>query len=93
MPAYPSPLSPVCLHYPTDHNPPIVPRPDPVVRWDIYDIADDLADLTPLINRNLDNPRKLKAIARYIQIRSNELFKASRVAGKVGCSPDYKQEV
>jgi hypothetical protein len=40
-----SPLSPVGLHYPTDHNPPIVPFPKPVVRWDIFDIADELADL------------------------------------------------
>ncbi len=93
MPAYPSPLSPVCLHYPTDHNPPIVPRPDPVVRWDIYDIADELADLPGLVTQGIDDPRVLAEVHETLLRLEKRLWAASRIAGEVGCYPEYKREV
>jgi hypothetical protein len=93
MTTHTGPLSPVGLHYPTDHNPPIVPFPKPVVRWDIFDIADELADLPGLVKQGVDDPRVLLEVHDTLLRLEKLLWDASRIAGKVGCYPDYKQEV
>lgn len=60
-----------------------------VRRWDIYDIADNLADLPGLIDRNLNNPFILKLIAVEITNTANQLFEASHKNGTVGPYPEY----
>ncbi|OBJ40299.1 hypothetical protein A5630_25445 [Mycolicibacterium mucogenicum] len=64
-----------------------------VKRWDIHDIADELADVPVLLRASLDDfdtiGAKLGEAARKIKDLERRLWLASAVGGCVGPAPEY----
>ena len=64
--------------------------PDPVQRWDVYDIADELADMAPLVRMGVDDPRVLPEVIHLLEQLEARLWRASRRGGVVGPFPTYR---
>ena len=62
---------------------------DSVLRWDIYDIADELADVPGQLATRMTSD-ELYDICQELNGLVRRLFDASMVAGSVGPWPDYE---
>lgn len=62
---------------------------DSVLRWDIYDIADELADVPGQL-ADVRTSEGLYVIYQELNGLVRRLFDASMVAGSVGPWPDYE---
>lgn len=54
-----------------------------IKRWDIYDIADELADLPHLVQQGVDDPRVLPEVVQDLTNLVNRLWEASKTGGWV----------
>lgn len=63
-----------------------------VKRWDIYDIADELADLPYFVAKGIDDPRELPEVIEVLHDLEQRLWAASRRGGQVGPAPHYYQK-
>lgn len=62
-----------------------------VKRWDIYDIADQLADLPGLVKQGIDDPRVLPEVHDVLIELEALLWAAAKRGGSVGPAPHYFQ--
>ena len=63
---------------------------DDVMRWDVYDIADELADVPGMLQKAIDDERLIPEIAAAIKELEKRLWAASKRGGQVGPYPEYK---
>lgn len=63
-----------------------------VARWDVYDVADELADIPGLLSIAIDDPRMIPSIAHDINRMVRRLWDASEIAGTVGPYHNYENE-
>lgn len=74
----------------------MAPLSERVKRWDIYDIADELADVPGMISAVFDHPNELgtRLALAVVKIRDLErrLWQAAEQGGEVGPAPDYQQD-
>lgn len=54
-----------------------------IKRWDIYDIADELADVPCIIRQGIDDPRVLSEAMHDLEDLISRLWVAARVGGWV----------
>ena len=64
-----------------------------IKRWDVYDVADELADIPWMLNDAIDDERLIPEIADMVERLANQLFEMAQVHGSVGPAPSYKREV
>jgi hypothetical protein len=67
-------------------------RASDVQRWDIYDIADDLADVQSLLFEAVDDVRVMPSLAHSLSQIENRLWAAVTRGGYVGPWPHYQGE-
>ncbi len=58
-------------------------------RWDVYDIADELADVPWMLRRAIDDERVIPEIVEKIKDLERRLWDAAKRGGCVGPSPEY----
>ena len=63
---------------------------DDVMRWDVYDIADELADVPGMLKNAIDDERLIPEIVAMIKGLEQRLWAASKRDGQVGPYPEYK---
>ena len=63
---------------------------DDVMRWDVYDIADELADVPGMLKNAIDDERLIPEIVAMIKGLEQRLWAASQRDGQVGPYPEYK---
>lgn len=64
---------------------------DDVKRWDVYDIADELADVPGMLLDAIDDERLIPEIAEKVKGLEQRLWEASRHGGSVGPYPEYRK--
>lgn len=66
-----------------------------VQRWDVYDIADALADVPGMIHRVVNDQsaigETLRDVYDLLAYLENQLWEAANRGGRVGPWPEYKQ--
>lgn len=62
-----------------------------VQRWDVYDIADELADVPGMLREAIYDPRIVSVVAEKVKQLEARLWAAADRGGKVGPAPEYRQ--
>jgi hypothetical protein len=82
----------MCNHYETEpladweREPLLKPLPinERVKRWDVYDIADELADVPGMLTQAIDDPRYIPEIQQKVYELEQRLWAAAERGGVVG---------